>query len=100
MKLIRVMLPFHLRTLAQCEPEVQLQVESPCSALALIDALEKKYPTLRGAILERETKLRRPKIRFFACKEDISHAEMAAPLPQKIVDGSEPFMIVGAISGG
>ena len=94
------MLPFHLRTLAQCESEVELKVESPQSALAVIEALEKKYPTLHGAILERETKKRRPKIRFFACKEDISHAALAAPLPQKIVDGSEPFMIVGAISGG
>ncbi|GJM11600.1 MAG: hypothetical protein DHS20C12_00030 [Pseudohongiella sp.] len=98
--MIRVALPFHLRTLAQCDSEVSLEVEPPQTALALIEALERKYPTLRGAILEHESRERRPKIRFFACKEDISHNAMALPLPENIVNGSEPFMIVGAISGG
>tara|TARA_R110002073_G_scaffold17839_1_gene66553 strand:- start:882 stop:1178 length:297 start_codon:yes stop_codon:yes gene_type:complete len=98
--MIRVQLPFHLTTLASCDAEIELEVAEPATALTVIEALERKYPTLQGAVLERETGRRRPKIRFFACKEDISHDAMSAPLPTKIADGSEPFMIVGAISGG
>ncbi|PCI75346.1 MAG: hypothetical protein COB20_13150 [SAR86 cluster bacterium] len=98
--MIRVFLPYHLRTLAQCDAEVKIDVEPPCTAANLIDALERTYPSLRGAILELESRQRRPKIRFFACKEDISHAAMDKPLPEGIVNGDEPFMIVGAISGG
>ncbi|MEX0963920.1 MAG: MoaD/ThiS family protein [Pseudohongiellaceae bacterium] len=98
--MIRVLLPFHLRTLAQCDAEVELSVPAPATALSLIEALEKKYPTLRGAVLDLETRTRRPKVRFFACKEDISHDAMSAPLPREVVDGDEPFMIIGAISGG
>lgn len=98
--MIRVLLPYHLRTLAQCDAEVELDVATPATALALIEALERKYPTLRGAVLEHGTGRRRPKIRFFACKEDISHAAMDKPLPSEVVNGSEAFMIVGAISGG
>lgn len=98
--MIRVLLPYHLRTLAQCEPEVELDVPAPVTALAAIEALERKYPTLRGAVLEHDTRKRRPKIRFFACKEDISHDSMSEPLAEDIVNGSEPLMIVGAISGG
>lgn len=98
--MIRVLLPYHLRTLAQCEAEVELDVPAPITALAAIEALERKYPTLRGAVLEHGTRKRRPKIRFFACKEDISHDSMSEPLAEDIVNGSEPLMIVGAISGG
>lgn len=98
--MIRVQLPYHLRTLAHCDAEVELEVAEPATALAVIQALEKKYPTLHGAVLERETGQRRPKIRFFACKEDISHDAMCTDLPKEIVNDSEPFMIVGAISGG
>ena len=98
--MIRVQLPFHLRTLAHCDSEVELDVADPATALSVIEALEKKFPTLRGAVLERESRKRRPKIRFFACKEDISHDAMNTPLPYEIVNASEPFMIVGAISGG
>ncbi len=98
--MIRVQLPYHLRTLAHCDAEVELAVTEPATALAVIEALEKKYPTLRGAVLERETGRRRPKIRFFACREDISHDAMRRDLPKEVVNGSEPFMIVGAISGG
>lgn len=98
--MIRVILPFHLRTLAGCESEIELKVQAPETTTALIEAIEKKFPTLRGAILEHDSRKRRPKIRFFACKQDISHEEMNAQLPEKIVDGTEPFMIVGAISGG
>jgi len=98
--MIRVQLPYHLRTLAHCEAEVELDVPAPVTALAAIEALERKYPTLRGAVLEHDTRKRRPKIRFFACKEDISHDSMSEPLAEDIVNGSEPLMIVGAISGG
>ena len=98
--MIRVQLPYHLRALAHCDPEIELEVAEPATALAVIEALEKKYPTLRGAVLERETGQRRPKIRFFACREDISHDAMRMDLPKEVVNGSEPFMIVGAISGG
>lgn len=98
--MIRVLLPYHLRTLAHCDAEVELDVATPATALALIEALEKKYPTLRGAVIEHGSGRRRPKIRFFACKEDISHSAMNKPLPAEVVNGNEPFMIVGAISGG
>lgn len=98
--MIRVQLPYHLRVLAHCDSEVALEVPEPVTALGVIEALEERYPTLRGAVLELDTRKRRPKIRFFACKEDISHDEMNTPLPSAIVGGSEPFMIVGAISGG
>ncbi len=98
--MIRVMLPYHLRTLAQCDAEVELNVDPPHTALAVIEALENKFPTLRGAILEHGSRQRRPKIRFFACKEDISHAAMNKPLHEDVVAGREAFMIVGAISGG
>ena len=98
--MIRVLLPYHLRSLAHCDAEVHIEIEEPATALSLIEALERKYPTLRGAVLEHGTGRRRPKIRFFACKEDISHDAMTKPLPAEVVDGTEPFMIVGAISGG
>ncbi len=98
--MIRVLLPYHLRTLASCDAEVTVEVEGPATALAVIEALEKKHPTLRGAVLEHDSGRRRPKIRFFACKRDISHEAMNKALPTEVVDGSEPFMIVGAISGG
>ncbi len=86
--MIRVQLPYHLRTLAHCDAEIELEVAEPATALKVIEAMERKYPTLRGAVLERESRQRRPKIRFFACKEDISHDAMNSALPKEIVDGS------------
>lgn len=98
--MIRVTLPFHLQTLAQCGPEVRLDVPPPVTALAVIRALEQRHPTLRGAIIDHYSGQRRPKVRFFACQEDISHAALDTPLPAAVVDGREPLLIIGAISGG
>ncbi|MEX0618370.1 MAG: hypothetical protein WD180_05380 [Pseudohongiellaceae bacterium] len=94
------MIPFHLQTLAQADPEIALDVPPPRTALAVIRTLEAKYPTLRGAILDLETGKRRPMVRLFVCQEDISHDSMEKPLPKDVIDGKEPFLIVGAISGG
>ena len=98
--MIRVVIPFHLQTLAQTGANVDLEVPEPQTARAVIQALEHKHPTLRGAIIDHASGKRRPKVRFFACQEDISHASMDQPLPLPVRDGSEPFLIVGAISGG
>lgn len=98
--MIRVLLPFHLQTLAACGPEVQITVPAPATPRAVITALEARFPTLRGAIVEHVTGKRRPLIRFFACQQDISHDGMDIPLPAAIISGAEPFMIVGAIAGG
>ena len=98
--MIRLMLPFHLQTLAGCEAEVILPAPSHPTTIAVIQALEALHPTLRGAILDSNTGKRRPKVRFFACKKDISHHEMTDPLPDEIINGTEPLLIVGAISGG
>jgi len=97
---IRVQLPFHLQNLAGTGPEIALDVPSPCSTRTLLGALESRYPTLRGAIIDYATGQRRPKIRFFACQEDISHDSLDALLPDAVSDGREPFLILGAISGG
>jgi len=97
---IRVVIPYHLQTLAQTSAENELDVPAPQTARAVIQALEKKFPTLRGAVVDYATGERRPKIRFFACKEDISHASMDQELPRDVIEGREPFLIVGAISGG
>jgi sulfur-carrier protein len=99
--MIRVALPFHLRTLARVDSEeVQLAVESPVTVRAVIDALEARYPVLRGTIRDHTTLKRRPFIRFFACKDDLSLEPPDTPLPEPIVQGAEPFLIVGAMAGG
>lgn len=98
--MIRVVLPFHLRTLARVEGEVRLEVASPVTVGAVLDALEALYPTLRGTIRDHDTLKRRPFIRFFACKEDLSLEPPDTVLPDAIVTGTEPFLIIGAMAGG
>ena len=98
--MIRVTLPPHLRKLAQVEGEVKLEVEGQLTQRVLLDALEARYPMLRGTIRDHVTQRRRAFVRFFACGEDLSHESPDAPLPHAIATGAEPFMIVGAIAGG
>lgn len=98
--MIRVAIPFHLRTLAQVTGEVHLEVPPPVTIAAILDALEARHPVLRGTIRELRTGKRRPLLRFFACEEDISFEPMNVPLPEAIVAGREPLQIVGAIAGG
>ena len=98
--MIRVVLPHHLRTLAQVNKEVELQIEGLATQGAILDALESKYPVLRGTIRDHVTKQRRPFIRFFACGEDLSLESPDVPLPDAIKMGTEPFRIVGAMAGG
>ncbi|PYJ29583.1 MAG: hypothetical protein DME90_05050 [Verrucomicrobia bacterium] len=98
--MIRVILPPHLRTLARVDGETKLEVKTPVTQGSVLDALEAKYPMLRGTIRDHVTQLRRPMVRFFACGEDLSHESPDAPLPDEIVKGSEPFVIIGAIAGG
>lgn len=98
--MIRVQIPYHLQTLAHAQPEVTLDVPPPVTPLAIIRTLEARYPTLRGAIIEHGTNKRRPLIRFFACKQDVSHDSMDQPLAHAIASGEEPFIILGAIAGG
>ena len=98
--LIRVVLPYHLRNLARVEGEVQLEVESPVTLRAVLDALEARHPVLRGTIRDHGTLNRRPFLRFFACKEDLSLESPDTPLPEAVVSGAEPFLIVGAMAGG
>ena len=98
--MIRVYLPAHLRMLAQLKGEAELQVEGPVTQRSVIDALEARYPMLRGTIRDHVTQQRRPFVRFFACEEDLSHESPDAPLPNAVASGAEPFMIVGAIAGG
>jgi molybdopterin synthase sulfur carrier subunit len=98
--MIRIVLPHHLRTLAQVSKEIELQVEGLATQGAILDALESKYPMLRGTIRDQITKQRRPFIRFFACGEDLSLESPDDPLPNKVVIGVEPFRIVGAMAGG
>lgn len=98
--LIRVVLPYHLRTLAKVGAEVQLEVEGLPTQRAILDALEARYPMLRGTIRDHVTQKRRPFLRFFVCEEDWSHESPDAPLPDAVVSGAEPFFIVGAIAGG
>ena len=97
---IRVVLPAHLRTLARVEREVMLRVDGPATQRAVLDALEAAYPMLRGAIRDHATQRRRPLVRFFACANDLSHEAPDAPLPEAVVAGTEPFLIVGAMAGG
>ena len=98
--MIRIVLPHHLRTLAKVGDEVHVDLNGSPTVSALLDALESKYPMLRGTIREHDTHKRRPLVRFFACGEDISHESPDAPLPDAIVKGVEPFFIMGAIAGG
>lgn len=98
--MIRVYLPAHLRTLAQVKSEVELEVAEPVTQRSVLDALEARFPMLRGTIRDHTTKQRRPFVRFFACEEDLSHESPDAPLPDAVISGKEPFMVVGAIAGG
>lgn len=98
--MIRVGLPTHLRRLAQVEREVQLEVAPPITQRAVLDALEAHYPMLRGTIRDHVTLQRRPFVRFFACEEDLSHDPPDDPLPDAVANGSEPFLVVGAMAGG
>ena len=97
---IRVVLPFHLRNLARVDSEVQLEVEGPVTVRSVLDALEARYPVLRGTVRDHGTLKRRPFVRFFACKEDLSLEPPETQLPDEVVSGAEPFLIVGAIAGG
>ena len=97
---IRVELPQHLRTLAQVGREVQLEVTGQVTQRTVLDALEARYPMLRGTIRDHGTNQRRAFLRFFACEEDLSHESPDAPLPEAVVSGKEPFLIIGAIAGG
>jgi len=98
--MIRVMLPHHLRTLAHVDGEVKLHVEGQATQRTVLDALEARYPVLRGTIRDHVTEQRRPFLRFFACEQDLSHESPDAPLPDAVATGAEPFMVVGAIAGG
>ena len=98
--MIRVALPYHLRNLARVEGEVQLEIAGPLTLRSVLDALEAKYPMLRGTIRDHATLKRRPFIRFFACKEDLSLDPPDTPLPEAVLHGNEPFLVVGAMAGG
>jgi sulfur-carrier protein len=98
--MIQVVLPAHLRTLAQVDGEVKLEVEGLVTQRSVLDALEASYPMLRGTIRDHVTQERRPFLRFFACQEDLSHELPDAPLPDSVASGREPFLIIGAIAGG
>lgn len=98
--MIRIVLPAHLRTLAQAGAEVELEIAGPATQRSVLDALEARYPMLRGTIRDHVTQERRPFLRFFACEEDLSHESPDAPLPQAVVSGAEPLLIIGAIAGG
>ena len=98
--MIRVVLPAHLRTLAQVGGEVSLDVDAPVTQRAILDALEARFPVLRGAIREHGTLKRRAFIRYFACSQDLSHDPPDTPLPDAVARGEEPFLVVGAIAGG
>jgi hypothetical protein len=98
--MIRVVLPQHLRTLAHVDREVELAVDGPVTQRSVLDALEARYPVLRGTIRDHVTQQRRAFIRFFACEQDLSHELPDAPLPVAVATGAEPFLVVGAIAGG
>lgn len=98
--MVRVVIPYHLRTLANVGAEVQLDIEGPVTQRSVLDALEAHYPTLRGTIRDYITGHRRPMLRFFACMEDLSHEPPDAPLPDAVASGTEPYFIIGAIAGG
>jgi len=98
--IIRAVLPAHLRTLARVDGEVKLKVEGQVTQRSILDALEARYPMLRGTIRDQVTQQRRAFVRFFACEEDLSHEPPDAPLPEAVATGGEPFLIVGAMAGG
>ena len=98
--MIRVVLPYHLRTLARVGEEVQLDVPGVVTQRSVLDVLERAYPMLRGTIRDYATQRRRPYLRFFACEEDVSHELPDAPLPDAVATGGEPFLVVGAMAGG
>ena len=98
--MIRIVLPFHLRTLAQVGSEVTLEVASPVTQRSVLNALEARYPMLRGTIRDHITLERRAFLRFFACEEDLSHEPPDAPLPEAVASGKEPLIVIGAIAGG
>jgi molybdopterin synthase sulfur carrier subunit len=98
--MIRVVLPAHLRTLARVGGELEIEVAAPVTHRAILDALEARYPVLRGTIRDHVTHERRPLVRFFACEEDVSHAPPDTPVPPAVLAGVEPFLIVGAMAGG
>jgi sulfur-carrier protein len=97
---IRIILPQHLRTLAHVGAEVTIEVECPVTQRSVLDALEARYPMLRGTIRDHVTQQRRPFLRFFACEEDLSHESPDAQLPEAVASGKEPFLVIGAIAGG
>jgi sulfur-carrier protein len=97
---IRVIIPQHLRTLAHVGSEVELELDGPVTLRSVLDALEARYPMLRGTIRDQVTRQRRPFLRFFACEEDLSHEPPDAPLPDAVASGKEPFIVIGAIAGG
>jgi len=98
--MIRVVLPYHLRTLAGVSSEVSVEIEGPATQRSVLDALEARYPMLRGTIRDHGSQRRRAMIRFFACGEDWSNASPDAPLPDEVARGAEPFLVIGAIAGG
>jgi hypothetical protein len=98
--MIRVILPQHLRTLARVGSEVELEINGPVTQRSVLDALETRYPMLRGTIRDQVTLQRRAFLRFFACEEDLSHESPDAPLPEAIASGKEPFIVIGALAGG
>jgi hypothetical protein len=98
--MIRIILPAHLRTLSRISGEVKLDVEGQATQRSVVDALEARYPMLCGTIRDHVTQQRRPYVRFFACEQDLSHESPDAPLPEAVVSGAEPFLIIGAIAGG
>ena len=98
--MIRVVLPKHLRTLAEVDGEIALEVEGGATIASVLDALEARFPVLRGTIRDQRTLQRRPFVRFFACEEDLSHDPTDSPLPNAVVRGAEPLLIVGAMAGG
>jgi hypothetical protein len=98
--MIRVVLPYHLRNLAQLGAEVEIEVQGPATPESVLDALEARYPVLRGTIRDHVTGERRAYLRFFACERDLSHEPADAPLPEVVATGIEPFLIVGAMAGG
>jgi len=98
--MIRVILPAHLRRLASVDGEVRLEVTGPVSQRSVLDALEGRYPMLRGTIRDQDSQKRRAFIRFFACEEDLSHEAPDTPLPEAVASGTEPYLIVGAMAGG
>jgi sulfur-carrier protein len=97
---VRIELPQHLRTLAHVGNEVPIEVEGPVTQRSVLDALEARYPMLKGAIRDHVTKERRAFLRFFACQEDLTHESPDAPLPEAVASGKEPFLVIGAIAGG